>query len=79
MEKNMKYVILTVLLFSCGIELRQKEPVEVNVNHKLDLYQVEQYFKTVCEEEHPNFNDAEIYECVDEYMAKFIQSIGDAL
>lgn len=75
----MKYLVLTLLLFSCGIDLRQDKPVEVNVNHRIDLYQVEKYFETICRNDNPAFNDEQVFECVDEYMADFIESLGDKL
>lgn len=73
----MKTIILLSLFTGftgCGINLKQDTPVEVNVNHKLDLSGVEEYFERACRADNPGFNEKQVNDCVDDFMVDFIES-----
>lgn len=74
-----KLLILLVVLTGCSIELRQEKPAEVNVNHKIDLTEVEKYFISYCEAENPDFTEIELDQCVDKLMVGFVEALGNNL
>jgi hypothetical protein len=73
----MKYIFLSLLMTGCSITLRQDQPAVVE--HRINLDDVEEYFYRACEAELPDGISPDIEKCVDTYMAKFIETLGDAL
>jgi hypothetical protein len=79
----MKYVIAFALLaaMGCGpykVELEQKDPIVVQ--HKLDLADLQKYFKVKCEDELAEKNGTiptqlEIDDCVTHKIADFLEVI----
>jgi hypothetical protein len=67
-------IIFTLLLSSCGLDVEHKGTVEVEV--KVSLDQISNYFEIVCEENNPNATRAEIVECVADSINDFITKTG---
>jgi hypothetical protein len=67
-----KYITLLIILFLIGL-VTSCGPYQVNVTHKIeiDLTQLENYFRAICEEEQPQ----NIEGCVDAKTSDFLNKI----
>ncbi len=65
-------ILLAVAVGACGIEVRQKEPLEVNVRHTFELEDIRNYFKRMCVDQIPNGSFEQIDECIETSMDGFM-------
>lgn len=65
----MKYLLLILLFTGCGVRV-SVDPVEVNVNHRIDLQKLEQYCLDKCASEYTDVD--EVKTCVNKCYKDFL-------
>lgn len=66
----MKVLILFILLmlFGCGIDVKVKDPIDVNHNHRINIEGIVDFCNSYAEED--------VQECIDDLMDLF-KGVGD--
>ena len=71
---NFNVLAILVILTGCGINVRHSGQGEVI--HKIDISEIEKYFDRACREEFPFYSEAEIEECVVDYVTGFLEGMS---
>ncbi len=65
-----------LLLAGCGPYKVEVEPNPIVVEHRINIADLQKYFKILCQNELTNPTAQELEDCIDEKIAEFIDIIG---